>query len=329
MKRLIILSILYVLAMPMFCQASDNTILVIESYHEEYAWDASYKEGLEETLGNRYELVYFQMDTKRLPSSQYQERTELAYEEYKRLDPALVILGDDNALKFLGPKLSGTKTPVVYLGINQNPRYYNMFGPKNITGVLERPLMKRSVLFLKEMLNPEPKKILILFDTGATSKSSVAQVFKGKSSTSIAGIKVDLKLIGNLSVWKRTVNAAKKDGYDAIIVGLYQTITDDAGEHVDGAEILEWTSENTPVPPFGFWDFTVGKKKTIGGLVLFGKIQGQAAGKIALEILGGKRPYDIHPVMAEKGRMLFSKTLVEKWGLTIPEHMAQDIEYVE
>ena len=78
-----------------------------------------------------------------------------------------------------------------------------MFGPQNITGVLERPLMKRSILFFKELLKPEPEKILILFDTGATSRSSVEQVFKGKNSTSIAGIKVDLKLINKLDIWKK------------------------------------------------------------------------------------------------------------------------------
>ncbi|MFH2093643.1 MAG: sugar ABC transporter, partial [Pseudomonadota bacterium] len=205
MKRLIFLLMLCLLTLPVLCQAAKSTILVIESYHAEYAWDASYKEGLEEVLGQTYNMEYFEMDTKRIPADQYEKRADLAFKKYQKLNPVMVILGDDNALKLLGPKLSLTKTPVVYLGVNQNPRNYNMFGPENITGVLERPLMKRSILFLKELLNPAPKKILILFDNGTTSQSSVEQVFKGKDTTSIAGIKTDLKLIGNLDVWKETV----------------------------------------------------------------------------------------------------------------------------
>lgn len=329
MKSFIGLSILFILSLSSICMAADKTILVIESYHAEYAWDVSYKEGLEEILGKNYNLEYFEMDTKRVPSSEYTRQAELAFKKYQKTDPVLVILGDDNALKLVGPKLAQTNTPVVYLGINQNPRNYKMFGPENVTGVLERPLMKRSVLILKEILKPEPKKILILFDTGATSKSSVEQVFRGKNTTYIDGVQTDLKFIGNIKEWKKTVLSSKESGYDAIIVGLYHTITDDYKMHVDSGEILEWTSENTPVPPFCFWDFTAGPDKTIGGLVLFGKIQGQTAGKIALNILSGTKPFDIKPVVAEKGRLMFSKEQIEKWNITLPEDMTSKVEFTE
>ncbi len=329
MKRTICLALLIIFCLPLLCLGAKKNILVIESYHAEYPWDISYKEGLEQVLGKSYHLLYFPMDTKRIPASEFKNRAQLAFEEYQRINPELVILGDDNALKFVGPKLAGKKTPVVYLGINQNPRNYNMFGPANITGVLERPLMKRSILYFKEILNPQPKKILVLFDTGATSRSSVQMIFRGKNSTYIGGIRTDLRLIGKLSDWENTVLSSKTDGYDAIIVGLYHTITDEAGNHADAGSILEWTSRNTPLPPFCFWDFTVGPKKTIGGLVLFGKIQGQTAGRTALKILSGTRPKDIHPVAAEKGRLLFSKSQLKKWKIKIPNQILNEVEYID
>lgn len=325
--------ILVILSMiPLSISAQENKILVIESYHKEYPWDASYKQGLNEILGSQYTLVFFEMDTKRIPKSEYEKKAQEAFETYKTLNPSLVILGDDNALKYMGPKLAGKKTPVVYLGINQNPRVYDMFGPENLTGVLERPLMKRSVIYIKDMIKTEFDRILILFDNGTTSHSAVEQIFKKKKSASIAGIRADLKLIRDLDIWKETVLNAEEEGYDAIIVGLYQTIVDDLGNHVDGEDLIEWTSQNTPVPPFGFWDFTVGADKTIGGLVLFGKVQGKTAGKMALEILTtGKKPYDLHPKVGKKGRVLFSRSQLEKWKdkISLPEDIASKAEFIE
>ena len=124
------LRIILFLAITIFAtnaSAAPKTILAIESYHSDNAWDASYLEGLQETFGKDYTLVSFEMDTKRQPKSLYQKQADLAWLKYQELKPDLVILGDDNAMKFLGPKFIMTETPVVFLGINQNPRDYVEF----------------------------------------------------------------------------------------------------------------------------------------------------------------------------------------------------------
>ena len=303
-----------------------KTVLVVESYHAEYPWDISYKKGLENILGKTHELVFFQMDTKRLPPSRYTRQADLAYRMYEEIQPALVILGDDNALKYLGPRLSKTPSPVVYLGINNNPRAYGI-NPANMTGVLERPLMKRSIIYMSELLAPRLEKLLILFDSGFTSKTSVREFFNDRNSVNVAGVRVDLKMIAKWTEWQQTVKNAWKNGYGAIVVGLYQTITDEDGEHVPALKVINWTSKNTPVPPFGFWDFTVGAEKTIGGLVLFGESQGEEAGKIAQKILSGKSPAQIPPVIGQKGRFFFSRSQLEKWQITLPEKIAEKADY--
>ena len=334
MKKIhwIIPTLIIILSYTLPISAQEEKILIIESYHHTYPWDASYKKGLEKILGKRYDLVTFEMDTKRIPKSEYETRADLAFDTYKQLNPELIILGDDNALKYVGPKFVNTKTPVVYLGINQNPRNYGMFGPENITGVLERPLMKRSIVYLSEIYTSDLKKVLIMFDNGTTSHSSVEQVFRGRHSITIAGIQADLKQIRHLNEWQQTVLSAKDEGYDAIIIGLYQTIVDGNGDHVPSDTLIAWTSKNTPIPPFGFWDFTVGPKKTIGGLVLFGEVQGETAGKMAIEILTKKKiPYEIRPVVAKKGRLLFSTSQLERWQekISLPEKIKAEATFIE
>ena len=129
-----------------FLQAG-GTILVVESYHADFPWDASYCRSFQEALGAAYRFEHVRMDTKRLPESRHPAMAEAAWKRYEALKPDLVLLGDDAALKYLAPRLAGTRTPVVYLGINESPRaYYDTGQVRNMTGVLERPNVKRNII---------------------------------------------------------------------------------------------------------------------------------------------------------------------------------------
>ncbi|MDE1464306.1 ABC transporter substrate-binding protein [Spartinivicinus poritis] len=307
--------------------AAEKDLLIIESYHAEYPWDASYVNGINKAFEDSgYKIHRFQMDTKRVPKTEYQKKADEAWQFYQGIQPKLVFLGDDNALKFLADKLGATKTPVVYLGINSNPRRMKL--SNNITGVLERPLFKKSVVEIKKIM-PKAKKILILFDSGNTSKHAVEEAFKGKTSLKIAGVQLELKQISKKDLWESTVHASKNDGFDSIIIGLYHTLVDDKNNSVNAETLINWTSKNTPIPLFAFWSFTVGPDKAIGGLVLEGYSQGEKAAEIAKRILNGDSPSNIRPAIGEKGKFLFSKKLLEKWSLTLPNDINSKAEYID
>ena len=321
---LYIVSVLFILVSNVYAK---KDILVIESYHAQYPWDISYKNGLKQVLGEKYNLIFFEMNTKRITAENYQLMANKAWKKYKTIKPELVILGDDNALKYLGHKFSKTKTKVVCLGINNNPRAYNVAGFKNITGILERPLLKRSIMHLSNILKVQ--NVLILFDSGTTANVIKETVFNNKNSVKVRGVNIDLKLVDKYEVWKNEVNNAKHNGYDIIIVGLYHTIKDNDEKHVKDSTVLNWTSQNATIPPFAFWDFAVGKNKTIGGYVLFGEAQGVAAGKMALKLMTKKDDSLILPKTAEMGRFLFSNSQLKKWSLNIEDKINLKIEYVK
>ncbi|GAD00431.1 ABC transporter substrate-binding protein [Agarivorans albus] len=305
-------------------------ILVIESYHQEYAWDKSYIEGLESVLGEHYQLTYFQMDTKRLPVTRHRSRGELAWQRYLDVKPDLVILGDDNALKYLGSRFAKTLVPVVYLGINNNPRRYHVHQRHNITGVLERPLIKRSISSIKPLFPNGLNRMLILFDDGTTAKTVLQEMFGGDTQLRVSGVDVELRLISRWDTWQQAVITAKDEGFDAIAFGLYHTLRDERNKYVDANEVLKWSSQHTPLPPFGFWDFAVGKDKTIGGLVLFGYEQGRIAGELAHTILTTDvEPHTLGPKTAEKGRYLFSRSELERHQMSLPRKMANKANFVE
>jgi hypothetical protein len=301
-------------------------ILVIESYHAEYLWDASYTQGLYERLGDLHTIERFQMDTKRIPRSEFQKKADEAFQKFTQMKPDLVVLGDDNALRYLGKRIDETGTPVVYLGINGNPRQIANF--ENTTGVLERPLFLRSIVTLKPLLGQQPR-VLVLFDSGPTSEASVAEAFANKDQLQVSGVTLNLKMIGLDEEWKNTILSSKELGYTAIFIGLYHTLVDSEGNSVDADDILFWTSRHTPVPNFAFWDFSVGRDKTIGGYVLFGKTQAELASDIIEKILAGTPASSIMPIFGERGRFLFSKSQLQRWKLTLPAYVAAHAEWVD
>lgn len=304
--------------------ADKKNVLVIESYHKEFAWDTSYREGITEALGKDYAIKFYEMDTKRIPADEFEHRADQAWSLYQTSQPDLVILGDDNALKYLGKRFQQTNTPVVFLGINNNPRRYITIG-KNITGILERPLLKKSIATIKDIL-PKCKKILVLFDNSNTSQVILDEEFRGENSLTLAGIPTDLKLIDTYGHWQTEIELSQGQ-YDAIVVGLYFTLKDKKNQSVPGDEVMKWTSKNSSAPVFAFWDFAVGADKAVGGLVLYGKPQGIAAGQIAKEVLEGKNIRQINPQVGEKGRFFFSKKALERHHLTLPSYITRETEY--
>ncbi|WP_421902381.1 ABC transporter substrate-binding protein [Maridesulfovibrio sp.] len=296
-------------------------VLLIESYHAEYAWDQEQRAGLESVFQGQVEFFDFEMDTKRLPTSAYMERADQAWLYYLKIKPDVVVLSDDNAMMLLAGRFLKTKTPVVYMGINNNPRNYAPLG-KNITGVLERPLYKRTVSYLKELLKIGDGKVLILLDKGTTSEAFKASVFKDSDSMFVSGIETDILLLSSFDKWKQAVKEAQGNGYKAIVIGLYHRIFK-KGIHVASEDVLEWTSEHSPVPVFAFWEMSVGKGKAVGGMVMSGEEQGRAAGKIVMEILGGSAPCSIAPVIPTQGDFVFSRHELERWKIRLPRYIKE------
>ncbi len=333
MKKRIIFTILlvttFLLSLPALAQKP--TILVINSYHAEYPWVKGHNAALKDSLEDYANLSFFYMDTKRLPSDQLPARVKEALAAYYAIGPDLVVLTDDNALNLLGKEITNRRTPVVYLGINANPRKY--FDDNVIaTGVLERPLFKRSIVFIKELLRGKLDKCLVLFDSGTTAHAILDTVFGGKDQLDFAHTEVELQLNTTFDQWKAHVLKSKERGFNAIILGLYQTIVDNNGNHVSAEEIAHWTSSNSPVPMFGFWSFSIGKGKAIGGLVLAAEPQGVEAAKLARCILDGTNAKKVSPVIAEHGRFVFSRSEMNRWGLSFPPnfvHPGEELIFVD
>lgn len=323
MKRHIILLILLTFLLTGAPAHADHpVILIVNSYGDDMDWVRVHNKALRREMGESATFHTFYMDTKRLPKSLHKLQADKAMALYEETRPDIVVLTDDNALKHLGKSIASRGTPVVYLGVNENPRrYFDVDLP--ITGVLERPLFKRSIVFIKDLFRGKLHKCLIMFDDSTTSRATCSNVFKNNMHMTFADTTVELRLIPTFMQWKHFVSESSNDGYDAIIVGLYHTLVDAEDRHVPEKEVLAWTSANSPVPVFAYWDFSIGKGKAVGGMVQAGEPQGVEAARLIKRILAGESAEAIHPVTAESGRFVFSRSEMERWGISFPVKFVQ------
>ncbi|MGH1352103.1 MAG: ABC transporter substrate-binding protein [Methyloligellaceae bacterium] len=292
-------------------------VLIIESNHSTDRWDSGYLKALNKVHGRRHNISYFEMNAKRLPASLYAKQAEAAWDAYQRIKPDYVILGDDVAIDHLGKRFAKENIPVIFLGADKNPRhkFKNNKYPSNVTGVLERPLIRNSAAELKKIL-PHMKRMLVLLDHSDASKYAIDQGFYRVQN--ISGVSVEIMLIATLERWQRVVNSAKSAGYDAVIIGHHSNIIAKNNVKIPANAIMTWTSQALEVPLFAFWDRDVGIGKAAGGLVVDGYEQGRIAARLLIQIASGQTPLG---AICRHGKLAFSETELRRWKISLPEHM--------
>lgn len=311
MRFLLLLPILF------FSLATEAAnILIIESYHSTLPWVQDNIRGIKSVLGNTHQLDYYYLDTKRIPVEQQPAQGQLAWQYYLKTKPDLVIISDDDAINLLAHRIARNGTQVVYLGMNSNPRQNGTYGTPYITGVLERPLLKRNIVEMSA-LQGISQKALVLFDDSSVSKTALRDSFGNTTSWQLDKLKVDIAQTNSYSRWQEIINSARQQGYEMIFIGLYHTLRDASGNTIDADEAISWAGTHSQVPLYGFWDFSIGPHKAIGGLVLSGYEHGAAAGMMVDELLTQKKK-NIPPRIPSRGEYLFSRSGTTQWHLAIP-----------
>lgn len=289
-------------------------VLVIHSYHPGHPWIHDYSRGLALSLPG-HELSHLYLNTKYLPPSQFAAQGDLVWLSYLQLKPDLVILGDDNAIDLLALRIARHGTPVVFLGMNDNPRHGGIYGQPLITGVLERPLMKRNLLEMAQMLDGA-RRVKVLFDASSVASTALHDNFGTQQQVTLGPLRVNLAQTNDYAQWQQQVLSAKEQGYQALFVGLYHTLKDVNGQPVEADAVLQWSAQHSPVPLFAFWEFSVGPQGAVGGLVIQGYDQGVLAGQMAQQILAGAPPSSLPIRIGERASYWFSRSQLNRWQHT-------------
>ncbi|MGE4558885.1 MAG: ABC transporter substrate-binding protein [Desulfobulbus sp.] len=306
---------------------SPPRILVVHSYHaEQREHVVEMTKGIEEALqGVNCRLRFFHMDTKRHTSEEW-KRTAGAQAKkiMAKFAPEVVISMDDNAQQYFARDYAGKPGPpwFVFSGVNKEPGEYG-FPAVNVTGVIERPNVLESIELLLK-IQPQVKRILIMADKSATTDPLIAYCKTLRLPVTVVAYEQPL----TLAAWK----AALEHYHDQIdAVGLYvvRTITRSATDpdKVPEQELIGLINDHYRLPTVGFFD-SAAESGVLCGVSVSMREQGFAAGRIAKEILAGKRPRDFHVEPTHQGRIQLNLRTAEHLGIQIPYGIIKRAEVV-
>ncbi len=290
-------------------------ILNLMSYHSPWKWTDDQFQGFKEFFSDvDVEYKVFQMDTKRQSSEQWKLNVAAqAKELIETWKPDLIFANDDNAQSYIVKDYVNTEIPFVFCAVNASPSDYGFTGSKNVTGVLERMHFVQSVRLLKELV-PSVRKIAIVTDTGQMWISMMDRMKQLESELPENVEVTDYYVLETFEEYKQTVKECEGK-VDALgMLGVFE-FKDSNGANVSLEKVQSWTVENSRLPDFAFYKDRV-DKGTLCAVTVSGLAQGQAAGRIARQILlEGRNPSDIPVNATEKGIPVINLARAEKLNI--------------
>lgn len=291
-------------------------VLYIMSYHSDWSWTQEQFDGFKYPLQNLdIEYKVFEMDTKRNSSTAWKEQVGAkARELIDAWNPDLVYVSDDDGQEYVTKYYINKDTPFVFSAVNANPAQYGFEGSQNITGVLERPHYAQSVQLLQR-IKPDIQTIAVVIDD-SPMWDSVVQTMKDETAQLNNVEIVRWDTIRTFEEYKQRIREYQTTVDAIALIGIFG-FKDEEGFNVPYQNVLRWTTENSNLPDFSFWDDRI-SYGTLCTVTVSGYEQGLAAGKIARGILVENRSPASYPMQQTiKGKPYISLARANKLGLTI------------
>ncbi len=283
---IILLMALSILVFLSSCRMQDEgrfKIVYVNSYHQGHPPSDQITAGLIESLPvDSFEVIAHFMDTKRNPSLEYIETKAAALlDSIKDVNPDLLIVSDDNAVKYLvKPHLQDKDMPVVFCGVNWSAAQYDL-SDQNITGILEL-LPVAELLAIMKSYYPSMQKLLVLNENTTTSRKT-AQLLDTLFSR--IGISATHELVDDFDSWKAVFKEANLS-YDIIYLQ-----TNGAIRGWDHEAALMVIDQHINVPLVTCEDHMM--PYSVFGMTQVSREQGTWSAETAKKILRGTRPSEI------------------------------------
>lgn len=302
-----------------YINLSKPRIFVLHSYDVDYSWVRDIDSGLKRVFNkNQHVVRYHYMNTKRNPSIDFKERAgRAATEIIRQWRPNILIAVDDDAQKYAAIHFKNDPfIKIVFTGMNAELSEYGYDKADNVTGMLERIQFSAFKEVFLQILPPEKRKVVHIADSSTTSKFIQEEVEKVDWSPLIL---IETILCNTLDEWKAAVARAEKTA-DILFITHYHTIKNSTtdGLVIKPKKIIEMTEPYLKIPAIGSWGFYVED----GGMMAVAVSpfeQGEAAAKMAIEIIDKKKsPKDI-PILISKQFVIYVREeSLKKRNIVLP-----------
>jgi ABC-type uncharacterized transport system substrate-binding protein len=304
-------------------------VLVVHSYHENYAWvqalNTGIREGLKDT-GVELEIVY--MDTKRHQDEASKNHAgAMARAMVGHFQPDVVLAVDDNAQVYFARDYVGKVRPaIVFLGVNAAPGRYG-YPAANVTGILERPRYVQTLEYL-QTLAPSVRTVALLGDDSETAALILDYMRQQESPLKV----VASSQAGTFEEWQARVEEYSESA-DALLVVIYETVkrtrTEEgsAVSRVEPREVAAWTIANFSKPTAAVFEFGVADG-FLCGVVEDGVAHGNDAAAMALSILKGNQAGNIPIATLSRGRRQINLDTARAIGLKVRAELIEQADKI-
>ncbi|MFH1488253.1 MAG: ABC transporter substrate binding protein [Pseudomonadota bacterium] len=222
----------------------------------------------------------------------------------------LIISVDDNALDFLlkNRNVFSPKIPIVFCGVNDF-HDKRIAGHKNITGVNEVIDMEETIKIALR-LHPKAKNLVAIQSDYQTHWRNTAELFK-KITPAFSEL-VKIQEIMNLRI-EDAPSVLRAISPDSIVLSLADLL-EDGKKDVDRKKGWRFLSEHSAAPVYTLWETGLGTG-IVGGKMVSGFHQGEAAARIARRILRGEAVSNIPVLLKSPNVAMFDWNALKRFGI--------------
>jgi ABC-type uncharacterized transport system substrate-binding protein len=296
-------------------EMSGKKVLLLNSYHPEYAWTDNFTKGVESQLKIPLEpewLYIEYLDGRRMMDNEKYFESLITFYRYKYANVKFdaIISCDDYALEFLMKHREDIfhDTPVIFGGINDVSKTKKL-DYTQYTGVFEGlPVIESLDLIIK--VQKDVNKIIILSDKTTQGKQVTAIARQLTETWNHPKVKLEIK--DNFSfegLTQEMKNADKNTAYLILVI-----IIDINGRYFSFPKDLPILSAASKAPIYGMWGSLLIGNGIVGGYINDPYTHGVEIANITKQVLNGTKPKDITPVMQTEYKPRFDYNEMKRFG---------------
>ena len=294
-----------------------NRVFILNSYHQGYTFSDNEMRGIDEAFarsGVSIEKYISYMDAKRIPATPqyFRQLKELIAFGYKGIRFDVLITTDNDALEFMRKYRDELfpGVPVVFSGIN-NFDVRMLDGRKDLTGTVEETDYAGTINIALKLL-PATNNIVIVTDNTTTGKAHSSAVDKIRRDFP-ASLDFTYLSLGDMTHDELASKLSQLTS-GSIVLLLHHT-TDRNRVNYPTEESTALLSGSSAVPVFIVNDYRLGFGP-IGGELVSGYSQGEAAAGMVLKILGGTDVSAIPVLKESPNRYMFDYTAMRRFSIS-------------
>ena len=308
----------WIIALPLLLAplyAQSPKVLVLNSYHDGFAWSDGIMRGISAALGEADSLYIEYLDSKRFPyATVAPEMRDLLARKYADTTFAAAITADDNALRFMLEyhRELFPDVPVVFCGLND--RAIDLASYRSwLTGLYERNDFTETIEAALRLF-PETSAVLVVTDN---STSGLAQEETLSEIASDQFPELAFRFLNaDRAITLERVQKAVRMAEPHTIVYFSDLYLDGRNEYQDYRTYLQPLTAESGIPFFSHSEFFLGYG-IIGGKINAGIYQGEYAAGVVKRPLSGADPAAIPIDSASPNLYIFDTAVLERFSVPL------------